>query len=137
LGWEEVAARSDLARVYRVRDPLPDGQWVHYLKAMRGQAAEVLLGALANGLVGLRGIAPGQADLVRVWRASSTVTVSPSVILTTRPTRVSAWASSGHSRIRSRLMARLIRFLQDVAQQAHQLPQAGDDHLPGLFRCRS
>jgi hypothetical protein len=40
FGWEDVAARSDLERCYRVRDHRPDGRLVHYLEVMRGRGRD-------------------------------------------------------------------------------------------------
>jgi hypothetical protein len=38
--WRDVDARSDLERLYLVRDHLPDAQLVHYLEVMRGQGRD-------------------------------------------------------------------------------------------------
>ena len=38
--WQDVEARSDLDRLYLVRDHLPDEQLVRYLEVMRGQGRD-------------------------------------------------------------------------------------------------
>ena len=38
--WQDVDARSDLDRLYLVRDHLPDEQLVRYLEVMRGRGRD-------------------------------------------------------------------------------------------------